>query len=249
MRHMIALFLIFCLLFSFSDAFSQLSRKNQFEIYAGAGFPLSPDYFKDYFKVGLSLNAQYVIFPSARLGIPIFIGYEGFTFNSDALNDEFRSELVGLDIYDNGNYLGTITDAGFEVDGKTNILKFGAGIRPYLTSPESATQFFLFGNVTYNIYSEKEELTGGSVTVDPAFGDPFDIPITQEDVVDFFGESEFEEKLNKLGIGIGAGIEIPAGSTINLIFQGMYNIIFTKDEEIGIDKNHSFIGATAGIVF
>ncbi|MCK5453146.1 MAG: hypothetical protein KAJ16_02230, partial [Calditrichia bacterium] len=109
--------------------------------------------------------------------------------------------------------------------------------------------FFLFGNVTYNIYNEKEELTGGSVTVDPAFGDPFDIPITQEDVVDFFGESEFEEKLNKLGIGIGAGIEIPAGSTINLIFQGMYNIIFTKDEEIGIDKNHSFIGVTAGIVF
>jgi hypothetical protein len=257
MRQMFTLLIIFVLVFSSVDAFSQLSRKNQFEIYAGAGFPLSPDDFKDYYKVGLSLNVQYVIFPSYRLGIPIFVGYEGFTVDKDAINNDFKKDFVGGVIYDDfGNYLGEITDANFDVSGNAGIIKFGAGIRPYLSSPESSTQFFLFGNITFNVYREKNTLDGGTVTVTDVFGDEYEFDIIQDLG---FQETDVELKVNKVGLGLGAGIEIPAGTSINLIFQGMYNIIFTKgDYEIdinGIDvpyevlKNHSFIGVTGGIIF
>jgi len=252
MRSVIAFFLIFCLVFSFSDAFSQLSRKNQFEIYAGAGFPLSPDEFKDYYKIGLSLNAQYVIFPTPRIGIPIFAGYERFTVNTDAINDDFRSELVGFVLVDDfGNYLGEITDANVDATGASSAIKFGAGIRPYLTPPEASTQLFLFANATYNLLKTKEEFNGGSVTVQDAFQNEYVFDLVQD--LDFQAE-EFTDDRNKFGIGFGAGIEIPAGSSINLIFQGMYNMIFTEketDEFTGEEfgGTTSFIGVTGGIVF
>jgi len=252
MRNTIVIFLVFCLLFSFSDVFSQLSRKNQFEIYAGAGFPLSPEEFKDYNKVGLSLNAQYVIFPTPRIGIPLFVGYERFSVNNDAINDDFQSELVGYEFYDEfGNYVGMITAANLDVTGASSAIKFGAGIRPYITPPEASTQFFLFANATYNLLKTKEEFNGGNVTVEDAFGNPLDLDLIQD--LGFEAE-EFTDDINKFGIGFGAGIEIPAGSSINLIFQGTYNMIFTekeKDEFTGEEFGGitSFIGVTAGIVF
>jgi hypothetical protein len=251
MKHVIVIFLVFCLVFSFSDAFSQLSRKNQFEIYAGAGIPQSPEFFKDYFKVGLSLNLQYVIFPTPRVGIPLFVGAEGFTFNFDAFNEDISAIFVGFPIVDDfNNQIGAVTSGSFEGDGSASIFKFGAGIRPYLTGPESSTQFFLFGNLTYNIYKEKQSLDSGTILWEDFFGNPGEIPLNQQDIADSpLGASEFEDDFNKAGIGVGAGIEIPAGSRINLIFQVMYNIIFSKDEEKGYEKNHSFVGATAGVVF
>jgi len=252
MRSVIAFFLIIGLVFSASDAFSQLSRKNQFEIYAGAAFPLSPDEFKDYYKMGLSLNAQYVVFPTPRIGIPFFVGYERFTVNNDAINDEFKSGLVGYEIFDDfGNYLGVITGANIDASGASSAIKFGAGIRPYLTPPEASTQLFLFANASYNLLKTKEEFNGGSVTVEDAFGDMYEFDLVQD--LGFQSE-EFTDDINKFGIGFGAGIEIPAGSSINLIFQGMYNMIFTekeKDEYTGEEfgGTTSFIGVTAGIVF
>jgi hypothetical protein len=254
MKHVMILLVVFCLIFSFSDAFSQLSRKNQFEIYAGAGIPQSPDFFKDYFKVGLSLNLQYVIFPSPRVGIPLFIGAEGFTFNFDAFNEDISMLVGALDIpiYDTntGNLIGVATGGTFEGDGSASIFKFGAGVRPYLTGPESSTQLFLFGNLTYNIYKEKQSLDGGTVQWEDFSGVMDEFSITKQDIEEILlGQSEFEDDFNKAGIGVGAGIEIPAGSRINLIFQVMFNVIFSKDEEKGYDKNHSFVGATAGVVF
>jgi hypothetical protein len=257
MRQMFTVLIIFVLIFTSVDAFSQLSRKNQFEIYAGAGFPLSPDDFKDYYKVGLSLNVQYVFFPSYRLGIPFFVGYEGFTVDKDAINNDFKIDFVGTDIYDNlGNYFGQITDATFDVEGNAGIIKLGAGIRPYLSSPESATQLFLFANATFNVYREKNSLNGGSVTVTDNFGTNYEFDFIQDLG---FEKLDIELKTNKVGIGLGTGIEIPMGPSINLIFQGMYNIIFTKGDydidfngtimKYKINKNHSFIGVTAGVVF
>lgn len=279
MRQMFTLLIIFVLVFSSVDAFSQLSRKNQFEIYAGAGFPLSPDEFKDFYKVGLSLNVQYVFFPSYRLGIPIFAGFESFTVDNQALTDYygsaytefnnylFRSDIIGVPLYDNlGNYLGTITDGNLQseinFEGTQNAFKFGIGIRPYLTPPEASTQLFLFGNATYNILKSKtkykESINGASVTVEDVSGNLYTYTFTEQDLIDVGWEtqtsSEEKDDENRMGIGFGAGIEVPVGEKLNLIFQGMYNLIFTKkikDEFTGEEYGGttSFIGATAGVVF
>ena len=123
--------------------------------------------------------------------------------------------------------------------------KVGIGIRPYLTAPEASTQIFLFGNATYNWLREKGEFNSATSTVTDPFGGTQDITLTRSDLSVF----DFDEKDNKFGVGLGAGIEIPASSSINLIFQGLYNIIFTKDSDIEGSKNLSFVGVTAGIVF
>jgi hypothetical protein len=256
MKRFITIVVIFILVFSLTNAFSQYSRRNQIELFAGLGIPLGPEEFKDYYKMGMSLNAQYVLFPTPKVGVPIFAGYERFTVNNDAINDDFRSEFVGWQFYDDyGNYLGEITDANFDVSGSASTIKFGAGVRPYLSSPESSTQFFLFGNASYNLVKEVQNLDGGNLELTDAYGYVYEF-----DLGDLGFESVGTElKLNKFGIGIGAGVEIPAGSSLNLIFQGMYNIIFIKgdatisydgdDETINIEDNLTFIGVTGGVVF
>jgi opacity protein-like surface antigen len=246
MRQLVTVILILVFVLSLSQAYGQLSRKNQFEIYAGAGFPLGPDYFKDYYKVGLSLNVQYVAFPTMRLGIPIFAGYETFSVDNNAISDDFASELVGLQFFDQlGNLLGTITSASLDAEGSASSFKVGIGLRPYLTSPEASTQIFLFGNASYNWLREKGEFNSATSTVTEPSGNTQDITLTRNELSEF----DYDEKDNKFGVGIGAGIEIPASSSINLIFQGLYNIIFTKESDIEGSKNLSFVGVTAGIVF
>jgi len=248
---MFTVLIILVLVFSSVDAFSQLSRKNQFEIYAGAGIPLSPDDFKDYYKVGLSLNVQYVFFPTYRLGIPIFVGYEGFAVDNDAINNEFQSMVVGVPLYDDfGTYLGMITDANMDVEGTASTIKFGVGLRPYLTSPEASTQFFLFGNASYNILKEKQTVNDLTATVEDVAGNLYDVTFTQE----FLDELSYEDTIKKFGVGFGAGIEVPVGDRLNLLFQGLYNMIFTEkytDEFTGEEYGGitSFIGVTGGIVF
>jgi hypothetical protein len=222
-----------------SQVFAQ-GRRGQFEIYAGAGIPLSPDEFKDYFKLGLSLNAQYVFFPAHQVGIPIFAGYERFTVDKTAISDLFSSMLVGQYVYDDFGNLYQITDASVDSKGSASVFRFGAGVRPYLTSPESSTQFFLFGNASYNLLKQKLEFTKASLTAEDEFGNTLQGEVSGSDLGDA-ATSESDE--NKFGIAVGAGIEIPAGSSLNLIFQGLYNMIFTEE------KSSSFIGVTAGLVF
>ncbi|MFZ0390306.1 MAG: hypothetical protein WAN36_07575 [Calditrichia bacterium] len=234
----VLLITVFCL--SATQAFGQFARKNQVEVFAGASFPMSPDEFKDFYKMGLSLNAQYVIFVSPRIGIPIFAGYERFTVDNDAISDMYKDELVGMAFYDgNGNYW-EVTDASVDTKGSASAFKFGAGIRPYLTPPEASTQIFLFGRASYNLLKVKQEFDGAEVTVEDMFGNQDMINISPSDLG---GEADFSSDENKFGVGFGAGLEIPAGESFNMIFQGMYNIIFTDED------NTSFIGVTAGIVF
>jgi hypothetical protein len=109
--------------------------------------------------------------------------------------------------------------SGVSIDGSASVIEFGVGLRPYLTQPEASTQFFLFGMGTYNIL--KTEIT-----------------------VSAFGESESAEgDEKKFGIAAGAGLEFPAGSTMNIIVQGLFRLIFTEEEST------SFIGVTGGLVF
>ncbi len=221
-----------------NDLFAQ--RKNQIEFYAGAAFPLSPDEFKDYFKIGLSGNVQYVFFPSPNLGIPIFVGYEGFTVDADAINNLYvegvRSELdaLGLDL----------VSANFNTEGSASTVKLGVGVRPYLTKPEAPTQFFLFGSGTFNFLTAELKFNSGSVTArNPVTGQQATAQFTPQDLRDAGVEPENKSEDEKFGLAGGAGIEIPAGESINLIFQGLFNVIFTSDQST------TFLGVTAGVIF
>jgi hypothetical protein len=237
------------LLVTASQGFAQ-TRRGQIELYGGAGFPLGPDTFKDFYKIGLSGNAQYVFFPSPNLGIPIFVGYERFTVDADAISNFYtdivrsEAEAFGLEF----------VDASFNSAGSAGILKFGIGVRPYLTKPEASTQFFLFGSGTFNLIKDEFEFKGGSFTVfEPSIGE-VSIDITPEDLEAEGVPSKSKSDDQKFGLAGGAGIEIPAGESLNLIFQGLFNVIFTEkttDPYTGesVGGATTFIGVTAGVIF
>ncbi len=223
---------------SISTALAQ-NRRSQIEFYGGAAFPLSPDDFKDYAKVGLSGNAQYVIFPSPRFGVTFNVGYEFFSTDNAKFTDALSKELTGLTAKE-------WVDAGFDINPrpsaeiKANLLRLGAGVRPYLTAPEASTQFFLLGQANFNLITNDYKATNL-----PAFYDEFTGQLT----VLSFDDKQFEEQAGEdnddqvFGVGAGAGFEMPAGSSLNIVVQGLFNILFTKDEST------SFVGVTAGLVF
>jgi hypothetical protein len=243
MKRGLSFVLALVLLLMASQTFAQ-GRKAQIELYGGAAFPLSPDLFKDFYKVGISGNAQYVIFPSPKLGISVFAGYEGFTVDAEAIGDASAANLVGRPIIDpNGNIIGEVTDGRIDAEGTASAVKFGIGIRPYLSNPESSTQFFLFGTGTFNLLKTKTQINGGSYTGRDLFGRESTFQLSDADITSVYGAKEFKDDTEKFGLAGGAGIEVPAGESFNLIFQGLFNIIFTEDEST------SFLGVTAGVVF
>ena len=251
-RSLISIVLILTLIV-ISHSNAQLSRKNQWEIYAGFAFPQSPDGFKDYWKVGISLNAQYVYFPTHRIGIPLFIGIEGFATDQEAISNAFREQLIGLQ-FTAGMIQYEVTDTGVETDGSAGTIKIGTGIRPYLTKPESSIQFFLFGNISLNILNIKQEFNSASVSIRNLSNNQVTTTTLTAAELEAEGfQTKFEDSSSNLGLGLGMGIEIPAGSSINIIIQGMVNVIFTQEEESrsGEEKtnNISFVGLTAGIAF
>ena len=128
-----------------NQVFAQTARRKQIELFAGAAFPLAPDAFKDYYKIGGSLHGQYVFFPSPTLGICLGAAFEGFTFDGDKYLEDIGA-----------------TGSGFTVEGNASIAEFGVGLRPYLTKPEANTQFFLFGMGTYNALREEATVSGPS---------------------------------------------------------------------------------------
>lgn len=196
---LLVIVLLLCLL---GQSFAQLTRKPQIELFGGVAVPLSPDEFKDYYKVGASIHGQYVMFPSPKLGISFGAAYETFTFDGDALLED-----IGY------------ADMGVKVTGGADVLELGVGLRPYLTPVEASTQFFIFGMATYNV-------------------------LTQTAKVSYMGQTEeIDEDDSKFGVAAGAGIEVPATESLNLIIQGLTRFIFTEEETT------SFIGITAGVVF
>jgi hypothetical protein len=60
--------LVLALLLAAGDSLAQ-SRRGQIELFGGAAFPLGPDFFKDYYKVGISGHGQYVFFPNPSVGV------------------------------------------------------------------------------------------------------------------------------------------------------------------------------------
>ncbi len=204
----LSLVFVFVLTTSGFSQYGEISRKPQIELFGGLAIPMAPEGFKDYFKLGYSVHGQYVVFPSPKLGVSFAVAYEPFTFDGD----KFLEDLQAEDPY---------TDySGMGIDGSASVLELGIGVRPYLTSPEATTQFFLFGMGTYNILKTEVSLSYNGVNL---------------------GSASDDEK--KMGVAGGAGFEMPMTETMNMIIQGVYRIIFTEDE------NTTFLGVTAGLVF
>jgi hypothetical protein len=112
---------------------------------------------------------------------------------------------------------------GLDVTGSASVIELGVGVRPYLTPVESNTQFFLFGMATYNFL--KSEATASYQGF----------------------EESVSDDLNKFGLAAGAGLELPAGTSMNIILQGVFRFIFTSDDEMG--GTTQFVGITAGLAF
>jgi hypothetical protein len=212
MRKFMIVVVLVLFVLSLNSVFAQGTRKPQFEVFAGVGIPLAPEDFKDYFKVGFSGHAQYVLFPSPQMGVVFGAAYEKFTFDGDKLLEE-----MGL------------SGSGVDVSGSASIVELGIGVRPYLTPVESNNQFFLFGMATYNFLSEKAEVSyqGISASADTSY--------------------------NKFGLAAGAGFEFPAGTSVNIIVQGVFRFIFTESytDDFG-DKYGgvtTFVGITGGVAF
>jgi hypothetical protein len=219
-------------------------RKSQIEFYAGSAFPLSPDDFKEYTQVGLSGNAQYVLFPSPRLGITFNVGYERFSVDNEKFTNAVSATLTGQPASFWASQVFTTPTGGTirinpSSDISANLIRFGGGLRPYLTAPDASTQIFLLGQVNYNLINNDYNVT--------------DLPYAYNPATNFlqwatFNDSEWEETIgendeNVVGFGLGGGIEIPAGASFNIVLQGLFNIISTKDEST------TFVGVTAGLVF
>lgn len=222
-----------------SSLFAQ-GRRRQIELYAGAGFPLRPEGFKDLYKVGLSLNAQYVLFPSPSVGIPMYVGYERFAINNEGVSDLFASVLT-----DDLDRLGrSLLDASLDTQGSSSTIKLGIGTRPYLTSPASSTQLFLFGTGTFNLFRATCKLNSGSLTIkDRLTGSIFTNEFNRAGFAAAGFDPEIKVDFEKFGLAGGAGLELPAGESLNLIIQGLFNVIFTDEEST------TFIGVTSGLVF
>lgn len=236
-------FLIVLLALSLAASSAWGQRRKQIELYAGAAFPMSPDLFKEYTKVGLSGNAQYVLFPSPRLGITFNVGYEFFSVDNAKFVDAVSTANTGqpasywaAQVYNTPQGQVRINPSA---DISSNLTRLGAGIRPYLTNPEASTQFFLLGQANYNLITNNFNVTELPTAYDATLG--FLNWVTLKD-------TEYEEQIGEndesaFGVGLGGGLEIPAGSSFNIVVQGLFNILFTKDEST------SFVGVTAGVVF
>ncbi len=130
--------ILIAILFLSTAQISAQGRKSQWELFGGAAFPLSPQEFKDWYKVGGSIHGQYVAFPSPTVGITFGMAVEGFAVDEDAFLDDFG-----------------ITSSDASIDAELSITELGIGIRPYLTSAEASSQIFLFGMGTYNVLNAK----------------------------------------------------------------------------------------------
>ncbi|MBN1349695.1 outer membrane beta-barrel protein [candidate division KSB1 bacterium] len=224
--------IIALLLFVAGNAMPQMQRQSQIEVYAGAALPMAPEEFKDYYKVGLSLHGQYVMFPSPRVGISFGAGYEIFAVDNDAITKDAESMFSDL---------GLGGDLQLDVEGSANIIELGIGVRPYLSAADAPTQIFAFGMVTYNFIKTKTKINATyTETVQE-----YDYYTGSYVERTYTGTSEGEEEWDddKAGVAVGAGIEMPAGESMNLIFQGLYRFIFTEDETT------NFLGITAGLIF
>ncbi|GAB4189059.1 MAG: hypothetical protein Kow00108_25390 [Calditrichia bacterium] len=181
----------------------------------------------------------------AFLGFAIPLGPEGFKdYYKVGISPHFQyvifpSQQIGVSfgaayefftfdgdkfLEDYGNFFG-VDVSDLTVDGSFSNLELGVGIRPYITSPEAANQLFVFGMLTYNFMHFESTVT-----------DPLG--------------TEYSDKSddNKMGLGFGGGLEMPMTDRFNLIVQGVFRVIFTKDDNTG-DENTTFLGVTAGIVF
>jgi len=175
MKRALILIVVLTMVLSAGSAFAQ-QRLPQKEIFIGGAIPLSPDGFKDYFKTGISIHGQYVIFPMNNVGISFGAAFEYFLFDGDKF----------LEYYELQDYFQDAT-------GYVSVVELGIGIRPYLTPATANSQIFLFGMPTINFLSEKEtytdvyddeyEFTGNDTNFGLALGGGIEMPAGNVNII------------------------------------------------------------------
>jgi hypothetical protein len=167
------------------------------------------------------------------LGPDYFKDYYKIGFSGHGQYVIFPSPNLGISFgaayerftFDGDKYLSDFADFygvsidGVEVTGSASIIELGVGLRPYLTPPEMGTQFFIFGMGTFNFITDEATIT--------------------EMGISYGGDNTF----SKIGVSGGAGLEIPAGESMNIIMQGLVRFIFTDEDPT------SFITVTLGLAF
>lgn len=182
-------------------------------------------------------NPQFEAFGGVAIPLApdVFKDYYKLGFSGHGQYVMFPSPTVGISFgaafemftFDGDKFLSDLEDdtgfdlTGYDTEGNARVIEFGVGVRPYLTPATASTQFFLFAMGTMNLLHT--ELTAT---------DPSGTELVSGD-----------DDETKFGIAGGAGIEIPAGESMNLIIQGLARSIFADPDNI------SFIGVTAGLVF
>ena len=203
--------------------------------FAGTGMPLTPDFFKDYWKGGgIGYGGEFIYNFSESMGLGIRFHHLPFPLDSDKLKEILDPMIEYM--------IGGPMPAGlsYDLDGfalNTNIIS--ANLLYYLTPPEVPVCFYLTGGVSYYQLN---------IT---------DLKIT----VKYMGQSESEtikadEDIDdKFGFNIGAGAEFNAGDIINIFVEGRYQYRFGEEEGPDFEGEGpskgsiSFISIIAGVNF
>jgi hypothetical protein len=177
------------------------------------------------------------------LGATFNVGYERFSTSNEKFVESFSTNFTGQPASYWANLVFTTPTGPVRInpsaDINAHLIRFGGGLRPYLTAPEANTQFFLLGQINYNLINNDYKAT--------------DLPYAYNATTGFlqwatFDDGDWEKNIGEnddqvFGFGLGGGLEIPAGTSFNVVLQGLYNVIATKN------KSTSFLGVTAGLVF
>ncbi|MFW6140720.1 MAG: hypothetical protein ACOC5S_05135 [Acidobacteriota bacterium] len=113
--------------------------------FAGTGMPMSPEFFKDYWKSGIGFGGEFIYNLSRRISLGARLQHLPFPLDQDEMLDEFP---IPADV--------SLTIEGGNI--KANI--FSANILAYLTSPEALVGFYVIGEASlYKLSSDDITMT------------------------------------------------------------------------------------------
>lgn len=188
------------------------------EGFGGIGYPLSPEYFTDYWEMGFGFGggARYNFTDMTTFSVSFT--YLPFPLNSDEFVAMFEDMLPA--------------GAELEIDGGSiNTSIISANLVQYFTPPDASIGLYLTVGGGYYLFSIADlELKATYL------GE------TETDTIEMGDDVE-----DKFGINGGAGLEFLLG-TMNLFVEGKYHYLFGEEEgPDGEDGMFSFITAMAGL--
>jgi len=197
--------------------------------FVGTGMPMSPDFFKDYWKMGgIGFGGEFIYNFSERISLGVRYHRLPFPMDTDEIEDMLRDE-IGQDPTIPQNYT-------LELEGMTiNNSIITANILAYLTPPDAAAGFYITGGGSYYML----DITDLEVTIEVQGQSMTQTMEMDEDIDD------------KFGINAGAGLEFNAGGSLNIFAEGRYHYRFGEEEGPveGESGAITFLSIVAGVRF